>query len=689
MNHLRDVFSRGENDKIRPDLRRALAALQLHDLDGLEERLLSTDAFLKPWAVFRDSILFLQPEVMPRATLLSTSGFKDGITRWELLWFYTQFDQDTRRSKYSHDYTSHSSDYCDIDKSQWHVQDYEKHLYSWLLQDFKVGKTHNPWGFDYLELRSICSAWEAIFVPIVNAVRASYSVKGRQHYGRLALFIESRYPSRLAFPEGNVTINEGISTSPTPFRIVSVPKKMSISDNVIFERPKVDLGMLTKRHYDETEKELRDVYPQYGGLVERPKFKHKMGEWLDEQRVRIAYRKAAETHGKNKSFQPQILHQNGEDNPFKKGPSADSTGREPSHDGTMSSIKRYSDSIRRSLSLGISNKANKQDSKSPKHVSTMHIYISDETTHTTASPVSTPARREREQTTSSLSSADTVITHRPWLEPLQRNSSEQITYTSIHNSNSSTKDFPLEESKEEQASSGTNGPMSSPTGQISAIPLPQHYENTDLVPEERRSVKPKRYCADVRAPSYEGNGYADEISLTNLHARRKYTAHTPELSYPAKSSTRIPGPIQHTGCAGQLHAADIWLPKAIPWPGFESDDEDVPVTSSKSLDGRNSTHIHVESYRPQQVVREDTDDIRRIVSKENIRAALARISRESLTKEQIPPVPKLQYTDGPLTIMKIGGSLQTYNTHMFPRKATPVGVFRAKNGRRPEGGGAS
>jgi hypothetical protein len=159
-------------------------------------------------------------------------------------------------------------------------------------------------------------------------VCASYSPKGRRHYGRLATFIESKSPSRLAFPEGNVPALPGGMMSPTPFRVVSKPSMLRDASR----------GMLTKKNYDETERELRDVYPQYGGLVERPRFKQKMDEWLAEQRARAARRKAVP--GKEdvqRTYSSQPYEQVSTPSP------------------SRNLLKRCSASIRRSLPASISN----------------------------------------------------------------------------------------------------------------------------------------------------------------------------------------------------------------------------------------------------------------------------------------------------------------------------------------------
>ena len=122
--NVRDFFARGDREKISPELKQALSLLQLSGLDSLEERFLATAAFLEPWAVFRDSIFLLRPDAMPRATTIAREDRGDGISRTDLLWFYTQFDEgirryDPRANKYSGEYTTDSSIYGAIDKSNW------------------------------------------------------------------------------------------------------------------------------------------------------------------------------------------------------------------------------------------------------------------------------------------------------------------------------------------------------------------------------------------------------------------------------------------------------------------------------------------------------------------------------------------------------------------------------------------
>jgi hypothetical protein len=340
--NLRDIFSRPERDRIPNELKQTLSLLNLKSLTELEERFLGTTAFLVPWAVFRDSYLLINKPCVTGPTIIS---------RLDILWFYTQFDESVRR----HDpRIEKPGTHFEIDKTQWGHADHEKHLYAWLLQTFCVGKAYSPFRFRYFELRNACTAWVEVFVPIINAVRASYSVKGRRHYGRLALFIEDRCPSRLAFPEGNVSMPIGVINSPTPFRVLSKPTHLRGASQTV----------LSKNNYDEAEKELRDVYPQYGGLVERPKFKHRMDEWLAIQRERAAHRKTIvkpEVVQYVPKYQPEVA----------QGSQAAFAGRSPKKSslkkkGSTSPIKQYTDSIRRSFSVKVGgNRMGKTEPQSP------------------------------------------------------------------------------------------------------------------------------------------------------------------------------------------------------------------------------------------------------------------------------------------------------------------------------------
>lgn len=759
MNNIRDLFAREHKEKVPPDLRHALTLLHLNGYKDLEDRLLSTEAFIRPWSVFRDSVYLLSPDAVPRATQVIPIGTEsgDGVSRLDILWFYTQFDEgtlryDSRADKYSADYTSNVSFYGLIDKSKWRVEEHEKLLYAWLLQEFKVGKGYSPWRFESFELKNICTVWEEVFVPIVNAVRTAYHPMGRRHYGRLALFIEARCPSSLAFPSSNIGVLEGEKLSPTPYRVVSMPKKMTNgAGTTSYYHHEFAQGVLTKKNYDTTEKELRDVYPQYGGLVERPKFKHKMEEWLAEQRARADRRKAQEKHGRVQSFQARIVQRNGSHSPVKQPPQSprgslsrrqDQHQRSSSARGEGSQIKRYSDNMKRSFSNTMSS-MRREEQKSPLHGVTRQLHFPERTSSLSHDSARDPM----------------VITPLPRPQQ-QREASEVSVFTSIRNSNPFSEGMP-DEVKTQRVRAGTNDSIFSPMGQLSAIPRPLQPESeagrdVEPVHQEHPVVQPKKSYHDVRIPSYEGTEYEKEISLTDLHTRRMNAARSPEPARTRTPATRLPAPIVPIPYGGPRVAsadtpskgivplpkpvlsppkpvtkpvepilsppkpvappvkpvvaapksiawpgppstkpkATAWpdspspKPKITAWPGFESDDEEEyfpPPVPSKSPER------HIRNPRSRQLLREERDhEVFRIVSRENIRTALGSLTRESSTEELAPP----KFVAEPArTMSPMKHPLQTYNTHLFPRKderkGTPVGERvkgDAEKGRYDPGG---
>jgi hypothetical protein len=308
---LRDLLHAGTSkEKIAPELKDALDLMQLRNLEGLENHFLALDAFLKPWSQFRDSWFLLQAHSSSRASppgQLAATG---------VLWFYTCFLEgelryDARCDDSTSVYTTDETKYGTFDNTHWGVEEYEKMLYAWLLQEFRVGKARNPFGFKYLEHRNVIAAWKNVFVPIINAVRDSYDVRGRKHYGHLATFIEGRFPSRLAFPEGNVAT----PLSMTPYRMVSVSRTQGARPwPVAPELVSRSNRATTKREYAEFEQELRNVYPKYGQVVERPKFKTRMEDWLAAQKTRAQQKKRAKELQGRKS--PYLQKKGGRESPL-------------------------------------------------------------------------------------------------------------------------------------------------------------------------------------------------------------------------------------------------------------------------------------------------------------------------------------------------------------------------------------
>ncbi|KAF2855749.1 hypothetical protein T440DRAFT_535908 [Plenodomus tracheiphilus IPT5] len=701
---LRDFFARSEKDTIPADLMRALALLQLDGLDALEERFLATDAFLKPWSVFRDSVLLLWPDAMPNITPIKNTASETGIACKDVLWFYTQFDEGTKRydaraDRYSLEYTPDSSLYGVINKNGWSIEAYEKHMYAWLFQAFRVGKGRNALGFSFFELQSAAVAWEKAFVPIINAVRASYDVKGRHFYGRLALFVESKCPSRLAFPENNVGITKTELISPTPFRVVSVPKKMAGSDDAAFIRRLNGPGVLTKKHYDETEKELRDVYPMYGGLVERPRFKQKMEEWLAEQRRRADARKVLEQHREVRNFQPQIVQHIGERSQTNTALSNGQDQRESPHNGGPSPIKRTFDSIRRSISNTVSKGTTKELPKSPLHGVTRQLYFPDEDPPNHSHAVQKTLSSLGRERSTSLDSSDRVDVI-PWPGPETRHqASERSVYASIRGSNPFTGDVPAEK-KVHNPPAPVEHPERQANGQPGSIlrllrDEEHHAGQSPTVSRTEPSVRAQKSLADVRLPSYEGTGYGDEISPTKLHAGLIRNDRTPTPGDAPKPLTRLPVPIKPAAYNGPLRVAHREPiirspPEKVPWPGFEGDKVSKPAVPAKSPERAVNKNRRVSESRPEQGALEDSRNVTRIVSKANIRAAIGSVSREGSIEDLALPV-RMPYADGPARTLSPGGSkLHTYNTHLFPRKErkdTSLGAWAVEHGKRYEAGG--
>ncbi|KAH6613861.1 hypothetical protein C7974DRAFT_443749 [Boeremia exigua] len=656
--NLRDMF-RSSTEKIPPDLRRALALLDFTSLSDLEERFLATTAFLTPWSVFRDSYLLLSG---------SQATEPSEIARSDILWFYTQFDEGVRR----HDPRDERPGVnFDIDKSNWGAGEHEKHMYAWMLQTFCVGKTRNLFGFRYFEFRNVCKAWDEVFVPIVKAVRASYSVRGRRHYGRLALFIEERSPSRLAFPEGNISMPDGVIDSPTPFRMCSRPTHLRGNSE----------SMLTKKHYDETERELRDVYPQYGGLVERPIFKQKMDDWLQVQRDRAAHRKAItkpEVVQYVPKYQPQIVLQD-----------EDRHGRSPTKASSekkrnRSPIKRYSDSIRRSLRAlwPPTNRTDTivQEPKSPLHGVTRQIHIPDyEPDHGSQYSQGTAVTRnvdEDEEWPIPTPRLHLLEGRRP------RPSKSTLSYGSEQ----------LTGATPEDPRDHVWSPMGAPSAIPPALGIGSVRRDESMI---HPLLRTKRSHPEVRQPSYEGNDYQDEVSVPNLHSRNVsaegYTASS-DIA-PAKLRSRLPAPIKvpppyvsklriasndaHRNNPTPKPAAarrPPSPPRHIPWPGFEDAPPRpshaasalAPPIPTRSPERRPSARDAKSEQPVRRRVLSSGDatshEMLRIVSKENIRGALSGLTPDSSLEnvgEQTAMAPKRVVTPQ---------KLEAYNTHMFPRK---------------------
>jgi hypothetical protein len=509
--------------------------------------------------------------------------------------------------------------------------------------------------------------------------------------------------------------------------------------------------VLTKKNYDEAEKELRNVYPQYGGLVERPKFKQKMDEWLEEQRIRAAHRKTV-TKPKTAQCVPsyQVVESSGggtRDRSLKKAPSKRS----------RSPIKRYSDSIGRSLSMNIGDNRfgrsepqsplsptrpkrpntpkvsmipygmypyvpklskqvrgllyseypfvrwrseadeDKEEPKSPLHGVTRQIHIPDEVADQPSECLSFLLTSPKNQS-SQVDAWPLPASQLPCLELPELEASEQNVYRSIRDSNpfdEGALNGAVGETKRESIEYKQSGdPTLSPIGASSAIsrPLKQGVIRHDE-PLPGALLHKKNSYSEVRQPSYEGNGYHEEISLTNLHSKKVCAVAGSGSSdkAPSKPRSRLPAPIKtpppyvgqlciasndtYPNDALELKESVPWPdeppPRPVAWPGFETS----PPRPSKAVSDF-APPIPVKSperwtskrgQQSEQPLRDETvsHEMMRIVSKENIRAALGNLTPESSIEDL-----RAQAAHAKKAPTRVASPprLETYNNHMFPRK---------------------
>ncbi|CAI6274010.1 unnamed protein product [Periconia digitata] len=612
-NRLLDLFTTGGKDKPSAELRHALSLLQVRDLDSLENHFLALEAFLKPWSHYRDTYLLLRPEypTVQQTQAVITAARADSTTkRSHILWFYTHFlngelRYDARADETSTSFTRDETQYGQFDQSNWGQAEYEKLLYAWLLQEFKVGKTRNPYGFRYFELQNVCSAWEYVFLPIVTAVRDSYDVKGRKYYGRLANFIEERSPSRLAFPQGSSDVHAEPMSTAMPRRVMSFSKKgQRVSATAqklspIKSTPTRERTFITAADIAEVDAELRIVSEKYGGVIERPKYKKNIKEWLALQKDRAKQRKRFKNSADDNSGESSMFGCRGIDSPgsptqafqarrsksFRSveggrspvsplspifapsiGSSDGEAGSKDKSDGTKTKLKRlvpfgmygYADAD-----------AGQPSPKSSDHGVTRFVELPE-----------TPPKPSHENTSSDVAKDEE---DQPWTKPVapfasptfERKSSDGV-YTAIRNSNPFNEDYGtprkglvLEEDMDDMSVYSTMGPPS-------AIPEPLF----------RRDANHSKYEEEgARRPSYEGTAYGHV--MPSAFVEQKMEA-SPDQAQKQPQPTiilnnrpnRAPEPLH-------LHPITKWairstesIPERTPWSGTGS-----PSTSSISRTG--------------------------------------------------------------------------------------------------------
>ncbi|KAJ4352396.1 uncharacterized protein N0V89_007744 [Didymosphaeria variabile] len=613
MSNNRNVLSsRVPKEKNPPALKQALDVLNLKDLDGLEHHFLGMTAFLKPWSHFRDAFLLLQPGSKPR------SSEPDRVRGMDILWFYTNFSDgelryDPRADDNTSIFTTDESQYGSFDTTHWGVEEHEKMMYAWLLQEFKVGKARNPFGFEYFELQNVCTAWKTVFVPIVEAVRDSYDPRGRRHYGRLARFIEERHPSRLAFPEGNVEVPH----SANPYRVVSVPRERGIVAKA--ERLKgvtsltgsTQTGSATKKKEVVFEQELRDIYPKYGQVIERPKAD--LGEFLANQKARI--------RRKNRDIQDITESVFGRNRSGRESPMFGCKGIDDSRviDPVVDAHRRsLSISGRPSLDVPPSPKSPKKRGEKGKGMVPVGMYgfmptptKNKNPLHGVTRPFNLPNTGSEGESTQDMISyletegEDFAESDSPRSVPKpaytlpgpERKSSDSV-YSSIRNSNPFVEDTPGSLfTPTHKASVEILSPMS---GHPSAIPKPlfntskrrdPRPENQELIPESPSSIVDSFSSKPSRMPSYAGTGYDREIKppfiANKLHSTLEHNAYDPASRETSFALSDIPELVhsferqhrlaridnhgtlsEHPETVRLLERQDIDVPQHVPWPGM-------------------------------------------------------------------------------------------------------------------------
>ncbi|PSN61708.1 hypothetical protein BS50DRAFT_651099 [Corynespora cassiicola Philippines] len=678
------------NEKMEKRLKLAVCHLfQLDEVDStngfshLEQQVLGLEAFLLPWADYRDGF-YLVPTSVNGALRESKPG---EVTRRDILVTYTQFDEGKLRT-----HPRDASAERTVDKSGWIAAEHEMFLFAWLLQSFKVGKAKNPLGFVYFQCKNVATVFEEVFLPIVDAVRESYNKPGRRNYGRLASFIEGRAPSQLAFPQPNIDqpkqVASGASETPsTPYRMVTSHKEYKISsDPYDFGPSNESLTVAASTDTDEEGDELRQSYSQYGGIFSKPKFNGRVSSWLAEQKEKKARKETLAALETKHRYSSKI----GDDSDDSKAWNRHSLSSLRRNASTKSTAIRqsfgHSSSQKASPAAAVpygrygfvkasdtpsdhrkSDKSKVKEGREPSlHGVTREVEIPPTPNRPHGSPKAaahTPHRRRRyNKDPHYISDDDEDVPHMP-----------KIGGASIHQGDVLTpveRDFNVEpKGKGKQRASDSDNESPREPYQI----IRPAYSEYDIYPHVKRDVP-------VRLPRYEVTANDEPPPPKHTPARRQNTTDSaataattsnteeeaPNTPVPRPRRAPAPAPIVPVGYIGNRYIMRSKAetkdntPRKIPWPGTydspplgprgrgsDNDDNDVDVEPDLDLARGFATPV----LGP------------RIVSKENIRAALGRCSPsddEGADGEEV----ELEVRSRPQ-----GPTLRTFNSHMFPRQA--------------------
>ena len=375
------------------------------------------------------------------------------------------------------------------------------------------------------------------------------------------------------------------------------------------------------------------------------------------------------------------------------------------------------DNLRRSLSLSSSNRASTNRKSGLDDVAYL-TNILDRAANLTPSPAKKSIFHPKKESVTSISYDHGKI-NSPGYDSSRRRQSGDSIYASIRNSNPFSRDSSAR-SRSIQLKDVTDNLRPSSGDQQNSPSRPPPFdveaERAKWRAKEQSLGQEKKSYRGARVPSYEGNGYLDEISLSNLHARFRDSVDSTNNDRLTSASTRMSNPIHpalrkvSSAQADMVEKYGDWPPKPVPWPGnspkltahdedlydtevawsgYEPNDGFVLPPTSNEAQNTSLPHAQVSSGRSQPRMQGNAHDLMRIVSKENIRAALGGISQESLLEDQVSYTPSALRVKRPTTAgthhqMNTTSKLQPYNTHLFPRKATKVSPLAPVNSERGE-----
>lgn len=468
---------------------------------------------------------------------------------------------------------------------------------------------------------------------------------------------------------------------------------------------------ITRRQQVSVDKELREFYPKYGQVVEKPKWRP--AEFLASQKAKMKLRNRDKQDTKGSLL--------GRIRSGRESPMFGCQGVDDSR-----ALDPVVDAIRRSGSMGGRSSldgsslpgtpkkkvlvpvgmygfvASPEKDKSPLHGVTRRLSLPGEDSEgETQGMVSYLTENKQDAYGAPNKETPRMRLKADVARPETERTASDGVYSSIRNSNPFIEDTP-EKSLSVEVFSPMNGhPSAVPKSLFNATTRSELRQPKNKAVFEESSPDSKA----SRNPSYAGTGYEREfmpVHIANqLHSRSEYNA----FGNPSRDTSFMLSPIPDIEKSYEGEGSEI--PRAIPWPGFTpaySPDPvnwpfqtPSPVSPAPTEWPRASRIEHTIPEPPPPIppkhparalsgrLSSGSDMLPppsmprllgpRIVSKENIRAHLGHISRD-ISEESLQIV-KQQDVEAKSTT-----KLTAYNKHLFPRrpdrKGTPVGEWMQK-----------